>query len=309
MWGLQPDLESQVRNKLQIIKLYHNLQDPQDLTDLYNVASFILQGSPSAASLILSPLASALLEVKMKTQSEMQALKTAFTKFTKMFKNLLQQSSQRSLGLPPTCPTGEAMSKCNFCGVPGHFMCKCKVAAEYMCLSKCKCNAKGKIVLLAGEVVPQHITEAWLHDCIDKYHQINPGQIAAEQMLMEMAASIAQITPTLPEASQFSISKVVHFNPEVGQPGVFAYKQQFQTRSTITSKGKELQGLARIAEVHTNESNSKVGPSKFTWEFPPHKLKPIELKAQLTAKHPYVKALNSASLTENALTVVSQPPV
>ena len=200
---------------------------------------------------MLSHLGSALLKVKTKTQSEIQALKTTFAEFTEMFKNLLQQSSQRSLGPPPVCPLGEATSKCNFCGVPGHFMCECKVAVEYMRLGKCKRNVEGKIVLPAGGVMPQHITGAWLHDRVNKYHWINHRQIAAAQMLMEMAALIAQWTPTLPEVSQFSISKAVCFDPEVGQPGVFTYKQQFRPRSPISSKGKEPQNLARIVEVHT----------------------------------------------------------
>ena len=69
----------------------------------------------------------------------------------------------------------------------------------------------------------------------------------------------------LPEASQFSISKAVCFDPEVGQPGVFTYKQQFQPRLPISSsKGKEPQGLARIVEVHTDESDREAGPLKFT---------------------------------------------
>ena len=168
--------------------------------DLYNAASFVLQGSASAALLMLLPLGLVLLEVKTETLLEIQALKTTFTEFMEMFKNLLQQSSQRSPGPPPTHPLGEVTSKCNFCGVSRHFMRKCKVAAEYMPFGKCKCNVKGKIVLSARGVVPQHITEVW-------HHWINPRQITAAQMLMEMAALIAQRMLTLPEASQFSISK------------------------------------------------------------------------------------------------------
>ena len=175
--------------------------------DLYNAASFVLQGSASAALLMLLPLGLVLLEVKTETPLEIQALKTTFTEFMEMFKNLLQQSSQRSPGPPPTHPLGEVTSKCNFCGVSRHFMRKCKVAAEYMPFGKCKCNVKGKIVLSARGVVPRHITEAWLRNCVDEYHWINLRQITAAQMLMEMAAPIAQRTLTLPEASQFSISK------------------------------------------------------------------------------------------------------
>ena len=54
---------------------------------------------------------------------------------------------------------------------------ECEIAQEYMWLGKCKHNAEGKIVLPLGAVIPRHITGAWLHDCIDEYHQLNPSQI------------------------------------------------------------------------------------------------------------------------------------
>ena len=157
--------------------------------------------------------------------------------------------------------------------------------------------------------MPQHITGAWLCDCVDEYHQINLRQITAAQMLMEMAAPSTQMMPMLPEASQFSVSKAVRFDPEVGQPGVFAYKQQFWPRLPISSKGKEPQSLARIVKVQTDESNSKAGPSKFTHEFPLHEPKPIEPDAQLMAKHSYAKAPDLASPMGNASTAVFQPPL
>lgn len=120
--------------------------------------------------------------------------------------------------------TGKATSKCNFCGVLGHFMCKCEIAQEYMWLGKCKHNTEGKIVLPSGVVIPQHITGAWLCNRMNEYHRLNPSQIVAAQMLMEMAAPIAPTPQAYPKARQFSVLKVVCFNPEVGQPGMFTYK-------------------------------------------------------------------------------------
>ena len=226
LWGLQLDLESQVKNWLQIIKQNHDPEDLYNLTDLYEVASFVLKGSTPLASLNYAPLAlvTSQLEIKTKAHTEIQALKSMFAKLTEMFKNLLQQSNQRNLGPPPTCASGEVISKCNFCGVPGHFMQECKIMQEYMQLGKCKHNAEGKIVLPLGTVIPQHITDAWLCNCIDKYHQMNPGQTMAVQMLLEIGMPNAPTTSAYPEASQFSVSKVVHFEPEVGQPGMYAYK-------------------------------------------------------------------------------------
>ena len=100
---------------------------------------------------------------------------------------------------------------------------------------------------------------------------------------------------------------MVCFDPEVGQPGEFTYKRQFQPSSPISGKGKEPQGLARIADVHTNESDSKVGPLQFTREFSLHEPKPIEPDVQSTTKHPYVKAPDLALPMRNVPTAVSQP--
>ena len=118
-----------------------------------------------------------------------------------MFRKLIQQLKQRSLSPPPTCAEGEVASKCNLCELPGHFMQECELAAEYMQLGKCKCSVKGKIVLSAGGVISWHIMSMWLHDCIDEYHWINPGEIAAAQMLMEMMALITQTASAFLKAS------------------------------------------------------------------------------------------------------------
>ena len=47
--GLQLNLESQVKNQLQIIKQNHNPEDLYNLTDLYKAASFVLKGSAPLA--------------------------------------------------------------------------------------------------------------------------------------------------------------------------------------------------------------------------------------------------------------------
>ena len=90
--GLQPELESQVRNWLQIIKQNHDPEDLYDLTDLYKAASFILKGSAPLAQLNYMPLAPATTqpEIKTEAQLEIQALKSVFAELTEMFKNLLQ---------------------------------------------------------------------------------------------------------------------------------------------------------------------------------------------------------------------------
>ena len=112
--GLQPELESQVKNQLQIIKQNHDLEDPYDLTDLYKAASFVLKGSMPLASLNYAPLAPVVAQPKVKTKAhtKIQVLKSVFAVLTETFKNLLYHdhghvisfSSLSVSFLPLLCP-------------------------------------------------------------------------------------------------------------------------------------------------------------------------------------------------------------
>jgi hypothetical protein len=91
--GLQPELEQQVKQRLQLKKPDHNPRDPYDLDDLYDAASYVLQGSdpvglPSFTAQTVSALSPAS-EIK----TEMQALATAVSTLGEMFKNVLGNQS------------------------------------------------------------------------------------------------------------------------------------------------------------------------------------------------------------------------
>ncbi|KAH8990058.1 hypothetical protein EDB86DRAFT_2831353 [Lactarius hatsudake] len=228
MHRLQPDMEQQVKQRLQLKFPDHNQQDPYDLEELYDAASYVLQGRALATISTLTPssaAASPATEIKTEIQS---ALATAVATLGEMFKNALENQSSgdrtRSTGITHTA---EPATKCNFCGVPGHFMRECEIVAEYMRLGKCKRSAEGKIILPSGAVVPRSITGTWLRDRIDEYHWQNPGQVAAAQMLLEMSG------PTTVAAQP--IAKTVRFAeecPEPGQAGVYAFRRGFVPRTS-----------------------------------------------------------------------------
>jgi hypothetical protein len=169
---LQPELENQVKQRLQITKPQHNLQDPYALKDLYKAAGYCLLGSTPAGSMDVirsdtSLAPSPLVDIKTKLQSKVQsAIKTVMTEVTEMFKNVfaaqaqLSSSGQTSLSQMHTSnvtwppPDQSNTGKCNFCGEPGHFMCNCEVVNEYARLGKCKHNHKNRVVLPSGVTVP-----------------------------------------------------------------------------------------------------------------------------------------------------------
>jgi hypothetical protein len=82
-------------------------------------------------------------------------------------------------------------------------------------------------------------------------------------MLCEVASTVTVATLIQAEAEPSKQNKVTRFEPELGQPGVYAYRKQ------SSSKGKAKEAAPpRIVEIHS-EDDSAAEPTRFTNEFPP----------------------------------------
>jgi hypothetical protein len=300
---LQPELESQVRQRLQITDLQHDPQDLYKLGKLYEAAAYCLLGSVPAGSMGVIRSATTLapqpppVNIKSELQNKVQsAIKSVVAEMTEMFKNIFAAQAQftgavqtsQSQARAPTIvrPPQDQGSKCNFCGEIGHFMCDCKVVNEYVHMGKCKHNHENRIVLPSGATVPRSITGAWLRDRIDEYHRLNPNQQGAVQMLCEVASMVTVATLIQAEAEPSKQNKVTHFEPELGQPGVYAYRKQ------SSSKGKAKEAAPPcIVEIHS-EDDSAAEPTRFTNEFPPVVPQPPDSDTDRAAvEHPFAKPL------------------
>ncbi|KAF8258332.1 hypothetical protein EI94DRAFT_1622905, partial [Lactarius quietus] len=228
--GFQPELEQQIRNWLQIVKPPHDPRDPYDLDDIYNVANYVLHqanltavnhfGWSAQLGLAVQLVPTPSMTIKSELQAEIQsALKSAVAKLGKMFKAAIgAQQNQYHEPLPPRMqgplrPNGEGGSKCNFCGIPSHFMRECEIAAKYARMGKCKWNVENRIVLLSGAALPRSITGTWMRDRIDEYHRQNHGQMATTQMLLAMAGLAMAMVAILEEAGPTNTQKAVRFEP------------------------------------------------------------------------------------------------
>jgi hypothetical protein len=312
-WGflcaLQPELENQVRQRLQITDPQHDPQDPYELRKLYEAAAYCLLSSVPAGSMgairsvtTLAPQPPPV-NIKSELQNEVQsAIKSTVAEMTEMFKNVFAAQAQftgaaqtsQSQARAPTIarPPQDQGSKCNFCGEIGHFMRDCEVVNEYARMGKCKCNHENRIVLPSGATVPRSITGAWLRDRIDEYHQLNPNQQGAVQMLCEVASAVTVATLIQAEAEPSKQNKVTRFEPELGQPGVYAYRKQ------SSSKGKAKEAAPpHIVEIHS-EDDSVAEPTRFTNEFPPVVPQPPDSDTDgAVVEHPFAKP----SLTRDLL--------
>jgi hypothetical protein len=98
---LQPELENQVRQQLQITDPQHNPQDTYELGKLYEAAAYCLLGSTPTGSMgairsttTLAPQPPPV-NIKSKLQNEVQsAIKSAVAEMTEMFKNIFAAQAQ-----------------------------------------------------------------------------------------------------------------------------------------------------------------------------------------------------------------------
>ena len=150
----------------------------------------------SGPAAFTNPVASPALD---STNVKLEALATAITGLSKMFKTVLQNqhvgSKPKSSGAASMGTNASGTSVCNFCGVPGHFIWECKVVEEFIRFGKCKCSPEGRVILPSGVQVPCSIQGAWLRDRVEEWHRQNPGQMAAQMYIEVMVAPPATVLP------------------------------------------------------------------------------------------------------------------
>ena len=129
------------------------------------------------------------------TNIKLEALATAITGLSEMFKTVLQNqhvgSRPKGSGAASMGTNASGTSVCNFCGVPRHFIRECEVVEEFIRFEKCKRSPEGRVILPSGAQVPCSIQGAWLHDRVEEWHHQNPGQTAAQMYVEVLAASPA----------------------------------------------------------------------------------------------------------------------
>ena len=123
---------------------------------------------------------------------KLEALATAITGLSEMFKTILQNqhvgSKPKSSGAVSMGTNASGTSVCNFCRVPGHFIWECEVVEEFIRFGKCKRSPEGRVILPSGAQVPHSIQGAWLCDHVEEWHRQNPGQTAVQMYVEVMVA-------------------------------------------------------------------------------------------------------------------------
>ncbi|KAG5348991.1 hypothetical protein C0989_006668 [Termitomyces sp. Mn162] len=77
-----------------------------------------------------------------------------------------------------------AISTCHFCGKIGHTMVRgtCMKLEQIIQQGKVRQNAKGKIILPSGAMIPNYFGKQLYMERIEEWHRLNPGQIVTSRL-------------------------------------------------------------------------------------------------------------------------------
>ncbi|CAK5266530.1 unnamed protein product [Mycena citricolor] len=176
-------LAAAVRQRLQIKKPDVHPEDPYDLTDLYDAAKFVLAGSSSSFPSL--PLPSPKAEVMVKPDPGISALVSSVSDLVRII--AAQQSTQPAAPVTTApAPRRPRPDGCGYCSELDHFIGQCPHVVTDTRAGKCRRNTDGKVVLPSGAFVPGSIQGRNLRERISKWHEANPGQTAAAQMMLEV---------------------------------------------------------------------------------------------------------------------------
>ena len=159
--AFQPQFWDLIENRL-IVKhpnIHPNV--PYLMSDVYEIARVILQGSYKGAkrqfAQAMSQTSTRLPEPQVMTQVtpdpniKVENFGAIIAEFTKTMAEILSQSQ----GHGNTNYSNQQVD-CNFCGGK-HYICNCKVVDKYVQAGKCRHNIDGKVVLSTSAYVPREI--------------------------------------------------------------------------------------------------------------------------------------------------------
>ncbi|KAJ7307663.1 hypothetical protein DFH08DRAFT_918484 [Mycena albidolilacea] len=95
----------------------------------------------------------------------------------------------------------------SYCSEVGHFIIKCEHVEEDILAGKCKCDAEGRVTLPSGAFVPRRVEGLNLRARIEEWYRQNPGQLAAAQLMLEVATEHLASIPSIPTTSTFVLSE------------------------------------------------------------------------------------------------------
>ena len=215
--AFQPHLWDLIENRLSIKHMDQHPNVPYPISDVYEAARAILQGSYRGAkrhfAQVMSQVATTSPEPTSINPSspeptiKMENFGAIISEFTKTMAEILNQTrSRNNYG-----SSGRSVN-CNMCGGE-HYIRDCPMVDEYVKAGKCRRNIEGKVVLSTGAYVPREIPGTYLKERIDEWHRRNPGQLAAATLVHTIDKSL--LYPPQPTYQLSSSERIAHLESEL----------------------------------------------------------------------------------------------
>ncbi|KAG6859186.1 hypothetical protein C0995_010854 [Termitomyces sp. Mi166 len=211
IFKLYPGSESRDRIAwcLEILYLLHHPDDPYEVEEMFDAGDWYLKGNTTAMASILptgrqggilpAPLPqSATAPVSAKT-TDTSGADSGYVKreeLSQIISDSLAQAIER-LSKPSGTNTGRPLllkDLCHFCGQIGHTMVKgrCLELENYIRAGKCRKNRDNKVVLPSGSYIPQYPKKLYYKDRLEKWHCLNPSNLATENLSANAAPDAQQ---------------------------------------------------------------------------------------------------------------------
>ncbi|KAF7348977.1 hypothetical protein MVEN_01418600 [Mycena venus] len=203
--AMQPSsLAADIRLHLKVNHPKAHPADPLPVADLYEAAEYALAGSGSSLALDIST-APAIISVPAPTAVEIKpdpGIAALLGTMTKLIEVLATQNSSggQSTG-NGSAPKRNRPDGCGYCSSLDHFINDCEQVLADIKDGLVRRNTDNRVVLPSGAFVPKGITGKDLRARVMKWHEQNPGQRAAAQLLVGVAASDLSATISTPSST------------------------------------------------------------------------------------------------------------
>ncbi|KAG5350561.1 hypothetical protein C0989_010424, partial [Termitomyces sp. Mn162] len=216
--GIPMSLWSKIVHCLEITLPDHHPEDPYNVDQVFEGAKWVLKGTDTSTTKTSngtsgipssSPITNALAAPLPTPKQETLELTTTtvIVSTLECLEALLTNGNAQ--------PHQQfANSTCHFCSEIGHTMVRgtCMKLEQMIQQGKVHWNAKGKIILPSGAMIPNYFSKQLYMECIKKWHRLNPGQIVTGKL-----SSSANPDPEQVAMQQLLIHKVMQQDVAIGQ--------------------------------------------------------------------------------------------
>lgn len=288
--AFQPHFWDLIENRLSVKHMNQHPNVPYPITDVYEAARSILQGSYRGAKRMFpqvsNPEPIATSSPTSSTRTPEPAIKVEnfgaiIAEFTKTMAEILNQTRGRN-----NYGSSSRSVDCNMCG-GAHYIKDCPVVDEYVAAGKCRRNIEGKVVLSTGAYVPREIPGTLLQERIDEWHRRYPGQLATATLIHTIDKSL--LYAPQPTYQLSSTDRIAHLESEL-----YALKAR---RSNFVPLPRTRAQKARFADVESSDDEGQAP------EVPPKKVASPRVVVRPPAKE------KDKPVAQEPITIIAPEPV